>query len=342
MDKTISVNFSVAKVLAIFAVVASHWFHGMKLWILSTIALFLFGFASTYFTARLNGSDVDIGAFWKKKLRRLGIRYWFILAALAILLVVADRDIFHWHTLVHLTGMSGVLNLFGPSHSALGRGLWFFTLLLLFYAAYPLLARKLQASARTTTVLCLVAAGLAVLNETVSVGFALWPTMLGFFLGVYVGINPLRLSAGVLHRVLVAVPLLMALLNAVFGIRELNKILLVVFALALSLRLTLPGLRLGGMRRLAALEALLLEIYLIHSYLFVRPTGISVLDFTISLGLIIPVAMVLNIAGNRLVAWIFDRTAARAPRAAVEAEGEATSPGRAVETVPLGSTPASN
>lgn len=307
MDKTVSRNFSIAKVLAIVIVVADHWFKDSSIWILSNISLFIFAFSSSFFTGRLYGVDVDTGAFWKKKLRRLGVRYWMVLALLALLLILQGRDVFHWHSLVHIAGLSGILNLFGPSQSALGRGLWFFTLLLFFYALYPVLARHLVASTRATVLVILATVGLLILDRSSTLGFALWPTMLAFILGIYAGVNRLRLSARALNAALVATPVLIAVLNLVLGIREFNGPLLVAFALALSLRLSLPGLPLGALRVLVALEACLLEIYLIHGYLFIRPTGIELADFAISLAFIVCVAMLLNIAGNKLVARIFDK-----------------------------------
>lgn len=313
MENTVSLNFSVAKVIAIFTVVASHWFSNIPLWPLATIALFLFGFSSSFFTGRLYGSEVDIRAFWKKKVQRLGVRYWLILAALGVLLVAQGRDVLHWHSLVHIAGLSGILNLVGASESALGRGLWFFTLLLFFYALYPMLAKALRASTRTSVALVLAAAGLLLLNEWMTLGFSLWLTMLGFILGIYAGVNRLRLQPRAVDALLVAAPLLLVACNAGFGLKALNVPLLGLFALALSLRLTIPGTPLTWLRPLVALEAFLLEIYLIHSYLFVRPTGHTLVDFALSLVLIVVVAIVLNHAGNRLVAWIFAPRAAPAP-----------------------------
>jgi hypothetical protein len=94
-------------------------------------------------------------------------------------------------------------------------------------------------------------------------------------------------------------------LNVFFGVRTHNGILLFACSLALSLRLTQPGLWLGPLRILVPLEACLLEIYLIHSYLFVHPAGNQIIDFLISLVVIVAAALVLNRAGNYLVARVF-------------------------------------
>ena len=44
-----------------------------------------------------------------------------------------------------------------------------------------------------------------------------------------------------------------------------------------------------------------------------RPTGQTLVDFAFSLVLIVAAAMLLNGAGNRLVAWIFAPRPAKAP-----------------------------
>lgn len=318
MDTTVSRNFSIAKVIAIFIVVADHWFKESNIWILSTVALFVFGFASAFFTARLNGVDVPVRAFWNKKVRRLGVRYWFILGVLTIILILRGRDVFHWHSIVHFIGLSGVLNLFGPSMSALGGGLWFFTLLLFFYAAYPLLAYRLLASTRTSVAMAAVTIGLLALDHAIKMGFSLWLTMLGFVIGTYIGVNRFRTNAAILNLVLVAIPLLIVVANVVLGLRAFNSVLIFAFSLAMSLRLTHPGLRLGSLRFLVPLETCLLEIYLIHSYLFIHPTGNGIIDFIISLVWIVAAAIVLNRAGNYLVAWLFKKRPDELATVAVE------------------------
>ena len=124
---------------------------------------------------------------------------------------------------------------------------------------------------------------------------------------MYAGVNHIRLNAAVLNLILIAIPLLIVVANAVFRLTEFNRVLLFAFALTISLRLTLPGLWLGGLNFLVALEACLLEIYLIHGYLFIRPSGNELADFAISLVFIVCVALLLNIAGNKLVARILDK-----------------------------------
>ena len=179
---------------------------------------------------------------------------------------------------------------------------------------YPALARMLKASSRTTAALAATVAGLLLMDAWVQLGFSLWLTTIGFILGVYVGMNRLKLQAATLHAVLVGTPLLFVLTNGVLKLNVLNIPLLGLFALALSLRLTMPGKPLNMLRPLIALEACLLEIYLIHGYLFVNMTGHTVVDFAISLVLIVIAAMLLNAAGNHLVKSMF------APRPAKQSQ----------------------
>ena len=84
LDARVSLNFSVAKVVAIFTVLLGHWFSPSILWIPVTIGLFIFAYSSGYFTARIYGARLDIRRFWVNKLERLGIRYWVTLGFLAV------------------------------------------------------------------------------------------------------------------------------------------------------------------------------------------------------------------------------------------------------------------
>lgn len=88
--------------------------------------------------------------------------------------------------------------------------------------------------------------------------------MLGLIIGTHAGVNHLRLNVTVLNVTLVVSPLLIALANALLGMSAFNMVLLFALSLAISLGCTLTGLWLGSLGFLAALEACLLKIYLIH------------------------------------------------------------------------------
>jgi hypothetical protein len=300
MSRRASLNFSVAKVIAIFTVLAGHWFSGTILWIPVTFGLFVFAFSSGYFTSKIYGVKLDRGRFWRKKLERLGLRYWTILAFLALVVGLRGGTVFHWHTLVHLLGLSGVLNWLAIRNaSGLGAGLWFFTLLLIFYFAYPYLARAAASRPRAALISVLATAAAIYLQDHVRVGHELWLTALGFVLGVMYGAHELRLQPRWPATCAVAGCALLLAANAA-GYGALNTALITVVSIALALWLSkarIPASR--TVRRIASLDAYLLEIFLIHTYLFVHPSGNKLLDLAVS----VPLVLVAAVGINRVAAW---------------------------------------
>lgn len=301
----VSLNYSLAKVIAILTIMTGHWFTGTILWIPVTFGLFVFAFSSAYFTSRIYGLAVDRNRFWRKKLERLGLRFWVILAFLAIVVGLKGGTVMHWHTLVHLLGLSGVLNWLAiPSRSGLGAGLWFFTLLLLFYVAYPFLA-KLSESKIHSRILALVAAlGAVFLESRVKVGHELWLTSLGFILGVVYGTHDTKMGAkGAAVWFMLSCGALGAV-NVLSAHREFNVVLITAASISLSLWLSKANLIYWPAAiAFAKLEKYLLEIFLIHTYLFVHFFGNTALDFGTSVLLITVTAMGLN----RIVEWLSPR-----------------------------------
>jgi hypothetical protein len=310
----VSHNFSVAKVIAIFTVAAGHWFTGSLLWIPVTFGLFVFAFSSAYFTSRIYGVRIDRARFWRKKLERLGLRYWVILTFLAIVVALRGKTVLHWHTLVHYAGLSGVLNwAHVPSQSGLGGGLWFFTLLLIFYLAYPYLA-KLGNSGRTAAVVSAVSIfGAIYLEEHVRVGHELWLTSLGFILGVMYGSHQPRIGAWVAGSAALLGCLTLAGLNAVAHYNGANTALIAATSIGIAVWLAKARLpQWAMMKKVASLETYLLEIFLIHTYLFIHPTGRSPLDFLISMALILVAAVAIHRIAGLLTRLAFDRPPALA------------------------------
>ncbi len=299
LDAGVSRNFSIAKVAAIFTVLLGHWFSPSILWIPVTIGLFIFAFSSGYFTARIYGPELDIRRFWQRKLERLGIRYWIVLAFLAVVVMLRGGTLLHSHTLVHLFGLSGVLNwLDVHNRSGLGAGLWFFTLLLVFYLAYPLLA-LLCRSRRGALAVALGSTVAAVYLESRSrIGHELWLTSLGFVLGVAHGAQLPRLRAWP-AAVLAALGCVALLAANRAGFKGANTALIAMTGIACSVWLASAGnFRWHGLSRLAKLEDYLLEIFLIHTYLFIRHTHNTLLDLAISTIVIVAAAIGLNFAGS--------------------------------------------
>lgn len=314
-----SLNFSVAKVIAILTVMAGHWFTGTILWIPVTFGLFVFAFSSAYFTARIYGVAIDRGHFWRKKLERLGLRYWVILGFLAVVVAFKGGTVLHWHTLVHFLGVSGAMNwLLIPNRSGLGAGLWFFTLLLLFYISYPYLAKLCQSKANASVFAIAATVGAVYLETTHKVGHELWLTALGFFLGVVFGMHETGMRARTAAVLFMVACGTLFGLNLLSGQKQFNTVLIAAASIALSLWLAVatPILRTVA-AIIARLEKYLLEIFLIHTYLFIHLSGNSGLDFLASLLLVVLAAMSLNWVVEVMSARLFERK--RADRRAIAA-----------------------
>lgn len=300
LDARVSLNFSVAKVAAIFTVLLGHWFSPSILWIPVTIGLLIFAFSSGYFTARRYGPDLDIRRFWKRKLERLGMRYWILLAFLSVVVTIRGGTLLHWHTLVHLFGLSGVLNWLDiHNRSGLGAGLWFFTLLLVFYLVYPLLASLCQTKQGALAAAVLSTVIAVYLEDKSHIGHELWLTSLGFVLGVAYGAQgpQLRPWQAAVVATLGCVALLMA--NRA-GYKGGNTGLIAMTGIACCVWLAnAANFNWHGFSRLANLEGYLLEIFLIHTYLFVHPSGNTLLDLLISTVVIVAVAVGLNWIGSQ-------------------------------------------
>ncbi|MBQ5950243.1 acyltransferase family protein [Massilia sp. ST3] len=311
----VSLNFSFAKVVAIFTVVLGHFGvrdFGLSVWVPVTFGLFLFAFSSGYFTRLLYGEQVDRAKFWRKKLERLAVRYWVILAVIAAIVAFKGKTVLHWHSLVHAAGMSGVLNWFGiRNYSGLGAGLWFFTLLLLFYIAYPYLARMAARKALAVGMLAVGFVLAAYLQDTVRVGHMLWPTAYAFIAGVVFGAQGVRLPAWLAMLAAIAFSGAMVLLN-LQGIKEWNIALITATSLSLALWLVVGRVPDWPLTRMiAGLEKYLLEIFLIHTYLFMRPTTNWGLNFLLSLSVIMVASVLVGRVADILSSALFRQRAGR-------------------------------
>jgi hypothetical protein len=305
----VSYNFQFAKVAALFAVIAGHFaqahWHPWSafLWIPAQVGLAVFGFSSGYFSALRYREGFSLQAFWRAKIPRLLAP---LLVAdvflLAILLVQGRENVFHWHSLPALLGLNGVFLLTqDPPQTPLGNGLWFFTLLWLFYLAFPAL-EKVNRSRRTGLV-TVVAAGLLalLLSYRAPLGVTFWDTAWFFLFGVFCGKHPGRVNSlqpFILSLVgLVCIPISRFVLHTSSALPSL-MLLLEIGVIGILYTVPLPR---WGSRYVLAASALLFEMYLIHTYLFVpSTTGSLAADFLLSLVLIVCMASILMVAGKAL------------------------------------------
>jgi peptidoglycan/LPS O-acetylase OafA/YrhL len=299
--KQVSDNFTLAKFLSIILVSTGHYFDGSLLWVPVTVGLFIFAFASGYFTSLKHSPDMPLGKFWLAKLKRLGPPLIVINLFLGALFLFQEREgIWHPHTLLGMTGLTGLLNWYGiPNQSPYGARLWFMTVLLLFYLLYPLLARFMFTRGAAIAFL-LTSAVICILGHLyASPPYMLWPTVFGFCLGSIAGRldwRPQRARAIGLGALAV---LAMLAANAM-GIKQFNVLFIVIISIAsvaflLSVPIRFPA------SRVSILSGSILEIYLIHGYLFLHPGGWpSWLGYLVSMLVILIVAVGLSLIAQRL------------------------------------------
>lgn len=298
MPKHLSFNFAVAKVLAILLVVTAHYFSPSPLWIVATLALFIFGFSSAYFTQLKYQNQFDRRAFWHAKLIRLG---WPLLIMNTFLLgvfwVVGKQPLFDWQTPLHWLGLTGWFNWLGliwpqlVNHSPWGAGLWFFTLLLMFYLAYPLLRCAVRAAASAHTLLLGSALLLALAHHWLPVGHMLWLTALAFICGLWFARMQYQPS------IPVSIGLVGAGLGLFVGLKLLNLpgdfsfywlLLVGLGVVGLLMQVRLPQ----WLAPIRQLDDAVIQIYFIHMALFL-PIAPRLLGWLLSLVLIVGCAWVL-------------------------------------------------
>lgn len=299
--KQVSDNFTLAKFLAIILVSTGHYFDGSLLWVPVTVGLFIFAFASGYFTSLKHSPEMPLGKFWLAKARRLGPPLIVINLFLGILFLVQGREgIWHPHTLLGMTGLTGFLNWFGiANQSPFGAGLWFMTVLLLFYLLYPLLAKLLITRGAAIAFLLTSTAICAWGHLYASPPYMLWPTVFGFCLGAIAG--RLDWQPQRTRTIVLGTTALLAMLAAnAMGFKQFNVLFIVIISIAsvaflLSVPISFPA------NRVSILSGSILEIYLIHGYLFLHPAGWpGWLGYLTSMLVILISAVLLSLLAQRL------------------------------------------
>lgn len=304
INPNVSRNFHVAKVLSILTVVLGHS-NLLRIdifWIPVTIGLLIFSFSSGYFTSLKYNGNFSKKKFWLKKARRLGVNLAVINGFLLILFLIQDRSgIWTWHTIVNLLGLNGFLNWFYIRNiSPFGAGMWFFTLLIVFYLVYPVLEQLNRKKSISYLFVILFVIAAFYLHKHIVYGHALWLTACGFVTGIFYAKNNISISRNLSGLILGGVLAAMFSFNYLFGFKDYNFFFILFFAVVgifffINLKLFAVFVTLASY-----FSGCLLEIYLIHSYLFVEPTGYRFADFVISLLLILTSAKILQIISSLL------------------------------------------
>ncbi len=225
---------------------------------------------------------------------KLGVINLFLL----ILFMFEGRDgIFGIHTLINVLGFNGFLNwLRVPNESPFGAGMWFFTLLLVFYAIYPALERINRKNVTSVIFTSLTVIILFILNLKITYGHALWITAAGFPIGLFFS----KYEVFVNYRY--SIPLffialfIAGLLNYYFHSNTFNFYLLLLMAYFLIS--TFFSIKIQFVHFFTIpLSSCILEMYLLHPYLFFKITGQKVIDFLFSIFCIIIVSKILEKIG---------------------------------------------
>jgi hypothetical protein len=320
----ISDNFRIAKVMAILVVVVAHLHLGFNLWVPAAAALFVFGASSAFFTEAKHDDSFQLAAFWRNKLYRLGPNLLVINAFLLGLFLVEGRaGIVTWQTPLSMLGLTGFLNWFDlPNPSPFGAGLWFFTLLLIFYALYPAL-RLIGRSRWALLGLACASLGLAaILDQRFPMGHALWFTAWSFLFGLVMYRFDFHVPARTSALLAAIGSALLLFLNLTVQFKQLNFFLIAGICFALVLLLKESHFPRRVFLPFAALSGCVLEIYFIHAYLVLKPTGFAVSDAAISLACIILMSLALNRTAEVMRRFTAGRIAAMRVRETSDGKGE--------------------
>lgn len=298
----VSFNFSVGKVLAILTVCAAHDLPLPGDWIAATVALFLFGFASGYFTSLKYHRQLKLSHFWWRKLSRLAPDLVAINLFLLVLFIIQDREgIWSWQTITSWVGVKGFLTWFGMENpSPYGAGMWFLTLILIFYALYPGL--RIIANSRVIftifTVATLVGQNLLLLHFPM--GHELWLTSWSFIFGIFVQRTNLFVPVTLTGSLIAIISVIILGLNIALELRNFNRFLIITLCIVTVLWFKNVQLQKKLFSPLGFLSGCLLEMYLLHSYLFWKLTDYVLVNFVISLVIVILTSFALAYSANVL------------------------------------------
>ncbi len=298
--ETLSANFQCAKVLSIIMVMVGHYYKEFPyLWVPVTMGLFVFAFSSGFFTAAKYQPGFDHKKFWNRKFHRIFVTLLLTDALLFLLFYSQHRTgIWTLASLVNILGLTGILNWFSlPNPSPFGAGLWFLTLLFLFYITYPVILKLLgpKCSQKNSWG---KAIGFSLLmwftGSHIQMGHSLWLTACGFIWGVVIRYHGKAIKKKWPVFFLVGSIFIMGMNNILFSIKICNFLLILVCALCLCLILTKWRVPLFATKLTAPLNGSIFFIYLLHPYLFTAFSSNGVLNTIVCVILVCIVGKILD------------------------------------------------
>ena len=165
--------------------------------------------------------------------------------------------------------------------------MWFITLLLIFYFLYPFLERIYRRSQSAAIFTVIGIAGLFLLHVKVVYGHALWLTAAGYPLGILIARRNIRLSSSIALTLTIASFLAMIGFHYILGFNGMNFFFIITVSLGLCLLLQEINLPQKIIKAGAFLSGILLEIYLLHPYLMIQPTGTAIFNVVFSMTLVV-------------------------------------------------------
>lgn len=306
-----SYNFHLAKVLGLFAVITAHFWAvdqsiGPLLAVPAQIGLSIFAFASGYFTTCRYRSGYSKSSFWRVKAVRLLVPLIAADLFLVVLFLIQGREsVFTWQSVLAWFGVVEVIRWFGlPRCTPFGTGLWFLTQLWIFYALYPLIARILRDRRRgVSTILFLLVVALS-FERLFPMGVRFWSTAWFFPLGVFLALHDVPVPASI--GAVLGGSSLAALAGFHYGLdfRSLDPFWVVCIGIGCILFLLVARIPRTGSTIILLLSAALLEMYVLHTYLFIEAfPGISILNWVASIGLTVIVGLGMVEGRKLLLGW---------------------------------------
>ena len=295
-----SMNARIFKPLSIILVCFGHFYSmgdykiaGMEYWWnISAICLVYFSICSAYFTNLKYSLKFSFSNFWINKMYRLGIKVIIVNLFLLFLFVYLKKnDILNVYTLINMLGFTGFLNWFGIKNSSpFGAGLWFLTLLYIYYCFYPLLSFIFKSFfVHIVFFACLFA--FFVLDRFLNVGHTLWLTASGFFVGMYLSTISVRINSIVL---IFLISLIFFIVANIFGFKFLNGVFIVSLASSFFMITEKYNFNTVFLANIKIIDSFVLEIFMLHTYLFIFPFSIFIFDFMSSIIFIIFISYILS------------------------------------------------
>lgn len=300
----LSKNMSVIKFFAIIAIIFGHYWnvHLVPIplmshwWVISAVGLLIFSISSGFFTSTRYKDSYEFKSFWIKKLYRIGIPFTIVNILLLILFLIEKKDnILSIQTVASWLGIHGIWTwLKIPQVGPYGAGLWFMTVLLIFYFIYPLLEYLNRKKTISFVFSGLTVLLLLIFDHYFPLGYTLWLTITGFPVGIWMANNEISYSRLFIVSVLILTLIMMIILKFFFHVKLFSSLFMLIIsytAVEICKFMVLPSII---YRIFLPLSTWVITMYIVHMYLFVSPTGYFSIDWLMTLSLIFCVSFVVD------------------------------------------------